>query len=114
MSRRNVAVSRATGEALKVLGNQIKTARLERHWSLTDVADRLGVDRRTVSSIESGSPVATIGVVFNAAFLVRVNLFGLTGSELARARRRGDEVLALLPRNARRPVVKDADDDAAF
>jgi len=42
-----------------------------------------------------------IGTAFNAAFTVGVNLFGLEGDELALARRRGEETLALLPRSAR-------------
>lgn len=112
MTGRRIAVSRATGDALTVLGNQIKVARLTHQWTLVEVAERLGVDRRTVSNIEKGSPGSHIGVVFNAAFLVGVDLFGLTGPELAAARRRGEETLALLPRRVRQPILKDDVDDA--
>lgn len=114
MSRRSIAVSRASADALGVLGNQIKLARHARDWSIADLAARLGVNPRTVTSIESGSATVTIGTAFNAAFLVGVDLFGVTGPELARARRQGQETLALLPAKVRKPVVKETVDDFAF
>jgi hypothetical protein len=52
--------------------------------------------------------------VFNAAFVIGVNLFGLEGADLARARRQGEEILALLPARVRKPVMKENADDAAF
>ena len=114
MARRTVAVSRASEDALKVLGTQIRSSRLARGWTLEDTADRLGVDRRTMSAIEHGAPGTSIGTVFNAAFLVGVNLFGLEGDDLVRARRAGEDTLALLPMRVRRPVRKDSDDDFDF
>ena len=114
MARHEVTVSRASGDALKVLGNQIKLARQARGWGLTDTAARLRVDRRTLSAIECGAPGASIGTVFNAAFLVGVNLFGLEGDALARARRHGEDTLALLPSRVRRPGRKDSSDDFDF
>jgi hypothetical protein len=56
----------------------------------------------------------SIGIVFNAAFLVGVDLFGLSGPELARARQLGRETLALLPAKVRRPKMKESADDLAF
>ncbi len=114
MARRDVAVSRAAEDALHVLGNQIRIARHARGWSIVDAAARLGLDRRTVSSIETGSPAVAIGTVFNVAFLVGVDLFGLSGADLARARRQGEETLALLPARVRKPAAKDSHDDFAF
>ena len=114
VARHSTAVSRAAADALGVLGTQIKLARLARGWTLADTADRLGVDRRTVSSIEAGSSRVAIGTMFNAAILVGVDLFGLSGPELARARRQGEETLALMPERVRQPPQKDSDDDFAF
>lgn len=114
MTRRHVAVSRASADVLRVLGNQIKLGRHTRGWSIADFAARLGANPRTVTNIESGSPTVSIGTVFNSAFLVGVDLFGLTGPELARARRAGDETLALLPARVRKPSVPDSADDFAF
>ena len=110
--RRPIAVSRASRDALAVLGAQIKTARLARGWTQADLAGRIGVDARTLAAVERGEPHSTIGTAFNAAFTVGVNLFGLDGDELALARRRGEETLALLPRQVRAAAVKgDSDDD---
>jgi transcriptional regulator with XRE-family HTH domain len=114
MSKRSIAASRASREALGVLGTQVKLARYARGWTIAELAVRLGVNPRTVSAIESGAPTVSIGTVFNAAVLVGVDLFGLTGPDLARARRAGKETLALLPERVRKPEVKDDVNDFAF
>lgn len=114
MSRRGVAVSRASADALQVLGNQIRLARHARSWTIADLAARIDASRRTVANIEGGSPTVSIGTVFNAAFTVGVDLFGLEGPELARARRQGDDTLALLPSKVRRAATQKDDDDLAF
>lgn len=114
MARKGIAISRASADALGVLGNQIKLARHAKGWTIADLAARLGVTPNTVANIESGAPTVAIGSVFNAAFTVGVNLFGLEGPELARARRQGEETLALLPSKVRKPPVKENDDDLAF
>jgi transcriptional regulator with XRE-family HTH domain len=109
-----IAVSRAAGDALAVLGTQIRLARQARGWSLSDTAARLGIDRRTMTSVEAGAPGVGIGTVFTAAYLVGVDLFGLDGDELAAARRRGKDTLALLPAKVRTPTIPDRDDDFDF
>jgi transcriptional regulator with XRE-family HTH domain len=114
MPRRSIAVSRAAADALGVLANQIKMARVSHGWTLADMAARVGVTSRTMAAVESGSPSVAVGTVFNAAFTVGVDLFGLDGAELARARRRGEETLALLPSRVRKPIVRDNPDDFDF
>ena len=112
MAKRAIAVSRASRDALAVLGAQVKIARVRRGWTQAGLAARIGVDARTVSAVERGSPNVAVGTAFNAAFTTGVNLFGLEGDELALARRRGEEVLALLPGHVRAaPVTDPADDD---
>ena len=114
MSKKSIAVSRAAQDALTVLGNQVRLGRHARGWTITELAARLGVNPRTVSSLETGSPSVSIGTVFNAALLVGVELFGLSGPELARARRVGEETLALLPERVRKSVRAESADDFAF
>jgi transcriptional regulator with XRE-family HTH domain len=109
--KRTIAVMRASRDALAVLGAQVKTARLARGWTQAELARRIGVDARTLAALERGAPNVAIGTVFNAAFTVGVTLFGLEGDELALARRRGEETLALLPKQVRGAVVKGVDDD---
>ena len=115
MTRHKIAASRAAGDALAVLGTQIRIARHARGWSLSDTAARLGIDRRTMTSIEAGAAGVGIGTVFNAAYLVGVDLFGLHGDELAAARRRGQDTLSLLPAKVRTPTnTRNGDDDFDF
>lgn len=108
MARHRIGVSRAGSEALAVLGQQIQRARIAHGWTLQDVAQRLGVDKRTVRAAERGSATVAIGTVFNAAFMLGVNLFGLEAAELAAARRQGADTLALLPQRVR--TAGEADD----
>lgn len=116
MAKRRIAVSRASRDALTVLGAQIKQARIAKAWTMKDLADRIGVDSRTLSAVEHGSAHVAVGTVFNAAFAVEVNLFGLEGDELALARRRGEDTLALLPKlvRARSSAPGSSADDDAF
>ncbi len=111
--RHTIAVSRPSADALRLLGGQIHQARIARGWTAVDTADRLGVDHRTLRAVENGSPTVAIGTVFNAAFLLGVDLFGLDPDGLAEARRRGEDTLALLPRRVR-PGAGTADDGIDF
>jgi transcriptional regulator with XRE-family HTH domain len=81
MARRAVAASRASADALRLLGDQIKLARKAKGWSVADVAARLDVGMSTVTKIESGAPTVSVGTVFNAAFLLGVNVFRLEGDD---------------------------------
>lgn len=112
MAKRAVPPSRAARDALAVLGSQIKEARIRRGWTQANLAARAGIDSRTVSAMEKGAPTVSIGAVFNTAFITGVDLFGLEGDELALARRRGQERLALLPTRIRNdPTEDDTDAD---
>lgn len=107
--KHNIAVSRPSADALRLLGSQIHEARIARGLTVTDTASRLGIDHRTLRAVEQGSPKVAIGTVFNAAFLLGVDLFGLDPDALAAARRRGEETLALLPRRVRPRTGSDDD-----
>jgi len=107
MARRRISMSRPAGDALAVLGQQIKLQRIALGWTIADTAARLGVDESTVSKVERGHPGTSVGTVFNLAVLVGVDLYGLDGAELARARHQGEDTLALLPSKVRTPVAGD-------
>lgn len=95
-------------EAIAVLGQQIRLGRQRRGWTVASLAARVGVSPPTIRAIEAGSPGASIGTVFNAAVTVGVRLFGADRAELIALRRRGDEIIALLPQR----VIEDRADDA--
>jgi transcriptional regulator with XRE-family HTH domain len=112
MGRIRVSPRRGAADAAAVLGQQIKVARTARKWTSRELADRIGVDRRTVAAIEAGDPAVSLGNAFNAADILGVPLFGAEDrGELARLRREGQDRLALLPTRVDRPRSKTEPDD---
>src|SRR4051812_44399605 len=88
-------------EAARLLGLRIGIARRERRWTEQELADRAGINRRTLRRIEVGDPRVAIGLAFEAATLTGVALFhedpALVAGEAEAARTR----LVLLPRQVR-------------
>lgn len=97
MAKRTRTYAPQTRDAVAVLGSQIALARRRRGWTAAELGERVGVSAPTVSSIEKGTPTVAIGVVFEAATMLGVALFGVEGPELSRLARHGRERLALLP-----------------
>jgi transcriptional regulator with XRE-family HTH domain len=99
--------------AVQVIGLQIARARRGRRQTLDEVAERVGVSRKTLHEVEHGSPTVAIGTVFEVATLLGVPLFGAVDrSELSEIRDRLRDQLALLPARVREPVSRmDVDDD---
>jgi transcriptional regulator with XRE-family HTH domain len=115
MSRREISMTPMASEATRLLGAQIRLARHDKRWSAAELAERAGVSQRTVLAIEAGKPTPSIGNVLNVAVLVGVELFANTDPlEIALARRRAEERLALLPSLVRKLNDKDNDDDYDF
>jgi transcriptional regulator with XRE-family HTH domain len=112
MARIRISPRRGAADAAAVLGQQIKAARVARKWTASELAERIGVDRRTVAAIEAGDPAVSIGNAFNAADILGVPLFGAEDrAELARLRREGRDRLALLPTRVDKPRKKAEPDD---
>jgi transcriptional regulator with XRE-family HTH domain len=112
MARIRVSPRRGAADAAAVLGQQIKAARASRKWTAIELAERIGVDRRTVAAIEAGDPAVSLGNAFNAADILGVPLFGAEDrAELARLRREGRDRLALLPTRVDKPRKKAEPDD---
>ena len=115
MARRRIAPTRAAGDALAVLGTQIRLARHAKNWTAEDLGSRIGAGARTITAIERGAPGVAIGTVLSAAAVLGVPLFGADSDELARLRRRGEERVALLPSREYQPrSTSSGGDDAAL
>jgi transcriptional regulator with XRE-family HTH domain len=101
--------SQYTKEAASLLGQLIRIARKKRRWSVNDLTERVGMARETLLRIERGDPTCSLGLVFEAASIVGVPLFGSDQTTLATHLDRTAEVLALLPKTVRksRKVVDD-------
>ena len=71
MEKRNIVLLPKTIEILSQMGEQIKMARLRRKLSAELIAERAGVSRTTLWSVEKGSPSVAIGAY--AAILHALN-----------------------------------------
>lgn len=99
-------LSTPSRDAVRILGQSIRAARLRRGWSVALLAERVGVTAQTITRIERGAPGVAVGTVFEAAHLAGVDLYGehrdLVGRTVANE-------LALLPQRGR--AGREADND---
>lgn len=56
----------AVEQALRRLGDNIRTARLRRKLRLEDVAERMGISRFTLSEVEKGKPTTAVAAYLGA------------------------------------------------
>lgn len=68
MARKTAQPSAALDEILKALGENIRLARLRRKISTTMLAERAGMTRNTLRSIERGDSGVTVGAYANVLF----------------------------------------------
>lgn len=108
--RRAHTYSPQTREAVRVLGLEIARARRARRWTQEELAERAGISDSTLRSIERGSPAATIGVVFELASLLGIDLFGAGPEDLPALVAQGRDRLALLPARVRTRPAQVEDD----
>src|ERR1700758_5467235 len=102
--------SRQTLAAAKVLGLEIARARRAHRWTTSELAERAGISVVTLRNIERGVPTVALGIVFEVATLVGLDLFGEDAAGLDRRVQSGREHLELLPARVRdrwRPVRDD-------
>lgn len=112
MAKRSVPLRPHVQDALSVWGQLIKRGRLDRTWTAKDLAARANVSEQTVLAAEAGHRGTAVGTMMDLADLVGVPIFGIEDrSELAIRRRRGEEMLALLPSRVRRPKGGTINDD---
>ena len=101
----------STTHAVRVLGQQIATARRQQRRTADEVAERAGMTRVTLRNIERGDPTVAIGLYFEVATVLAIPLFGRDGRELAELSAQGQRELALLPARVRPRRAVEVDDD---
>lgn len=72
MGRKKAVLLPKLERKLKIVGEQIKLARLRRGWTAEEIAEKAYVGRSTVTEIEKGSPSVSMGMylaVLNALSL---------------------------------------------
>jgi transcriptional regulator with XRE-family HTH domain len=91
-------------EAARLLGAQVRRARLERRWTVEELAERVGVNHATMRKVERGDLTVGLGPAFEAAALVGIPLFHADPERRRLEARETDARLAVLPARARRPL----------
>ena len=102
--------SRYSRDALTLLGQMIRRARIDRKLTAEDLAMRAGVSRGLIQRIERGDPGCTIGAVFETAAIVGVRLFDSGPGALKQALGTNAAMLELLPKSVRPSRKEEADD----
>ncbi|MFV1984912.1 MAG: helix-turn-helix transcriptional regulator [Thiohalomonadales bacterium] len=102
--------SKYSVESVSLLAKLIKLGRKQRKWSENELADRAGISRATVQKIEKGDLTCAIGLVFETAMLVGVNLFDVDNTSLTAHLENTNNKIALLPK-AIHKSNKEVDDE---
>ncbi|MBN1142469.1 MAG: helix-turn-helix transcriptional regulator [Deltaproteobacteria bacterium] len=98
---KNRTYSKFAHEAALLLGKQIQLGRKQRKWSEKNLAERAGISRATLQKIEAGELTPAIGLVFEAAALVGVNLFEQDRVPVSFTIEQTKDKIALLPKRIR-------------
>ena len=93
--------SKYAQEATLLLGEQIKLGRKQRKWSEHNLSDRAGISRATLQKIENGEMSCAIGLFFEVATLVGVNLFESDESLVSMQLMQTRDKISLLPKRIR-------------
>ncbi len=97
-------------EAAILMGEQIKLGRKQRKWTEKNLSDRAGISKATLQKIEKGALSCAIGLVFEVATLVGMNLFEQDKRSLSKNIERTRDSIALLPQRIK-AKKKAVDDD---
>lgn len=103
------SLSQYSLDALALLGQLVREARLGKAMTTTDLAARAGISRALLQRIERGDPGCSIGVVFEVATLCGVPLFDQEQRQLTTHLALHREKMVLMPKavRARAKGVKD-------
>jgi transcriptional regulator with XRE-family HTH domain len=104
MARKAHAYSAQTLDVVRVLGLEIARSRRGRRWTAEELATRAGISRTTLHAVEQGAPTVAIGVVFEVAVLLGIDLLGVSTRDLPDLLERSRNRLALLPSRVRHAV----------
>ena len=106
MAKVSRSYSRYTQEAATLLGNMIRLGRMERNFTLQELAERAGISRGLLQRIEKGELGCEIGAVFEVAGIVGIKLFEDETTSLKLANASITDKLALLPKYVRKQAKK--------
>jgi len=102
--------SRYSQDAIALLGQMIREARLAKKLTAAELAERAGISRGLIQRIERGDPGCTIGAVFETAAILGIKLFDAGPHTLANKKAEQERIVALLPKIARASTKAVKDD----
>jgi len=91
------------------MATELQLARKQRKLTETDLANRVGCSRDTIRAIEAGKPTVSVGYIFEAAFILGIDLFGGT-AEISHRLDTNRKHLQLLPKSVRAQMPEFRDD----
>jgi transcriptional regulator with XRE-family HTH domain len=94
----------------RLLGAQVRQARIQREWTVRELAERAGISAPTLLKVEHGDPSVALGTAFDLAVLTGVPLFFEDRVRLASEASRAQERTVLLARRVR-PSAEEPDYD---
>lgn len=105
----NRVYSTKTKTAIALFGAQIRLARKQHKLTTVEVSERAGISRFTLKRIENGDLKSEIGLYFEVATVVGVDLFDSSVSDLPHRLHNIQEKSALLGQRVSKPrrAVKD-------
>jgi len=102
--------SETVRHAAALLGAQVRQGRVQRQWTVRQLADRAGISTNTLLKVEHGDPSVAMGTAFDLAVLVGVPLFFEDRNRLASEALRAQDRAALLGQRVR-PSIEEPDYD---
>jgi len=98
--RQSVEISKTAHDAVAILGQMIRAARMKRKMTAQELAIRVNVSRGVIQRIEKGHPGTLIGTAFEAAVVLGIPLFDVAAPDLNRLLKHQQEINVLLPKRA--------------
>lgn len=101
-NRSSRPISPYAKEACELLGSLIQESRIQKGMTIAEMAERAGVSRGLVARVEAGDLGCSIGVVFEMAALLKIELFGLDPRNLSSHLAMKQDKIKLLPQRVRK------------
>lgn len=109
--KQSVEISKPAHDAVAILGQMIKAARMKRKMTAQELATRTNVSRGVIQRIEAGEPGTSIGTAFEAAVVLGIPLFDVGTPDLNRLLKHQQEINVLLPKRAYHASQSEPDND---
>ena len=103
-------LSHHSSNALQLLGQLVREARIKKSMTTSDLAARAGISRALLQRLERGDPSCSIGAAFEVATICGVPLFEQDARQLASHLGLHREKMTLLPKAVRTTAEEVKDD----